>query len=180
MVMVLFTALGDGTFSALALDRENVTQGQIWRLVTANWVHFGWPHTLMNISAFLLCSFAFFSEWKLSRFITLIFLIQIFVGVGIYLFNPEYAVYAGLSGAIHGYIVAGILLTERHNLWVKLVLTIGLFGKVLYEHRENYKATELQELLPVPVAYDAHLYGALAGLFIALIAICYNQFFSKK
>jgi rhomboid family GlyGly-CTERM serine protease len=144
--------------------RAQVEQGGYWRLFTSNFVHFGWPHTLMNIAAFLLCAFALLNNFPAKQLLGLILFCCLSVGAGIYYFNPEYNTYAGFSGAIHGFIVAGLMRNKRHPNWLNAIFIALLFAKIFYEHHPSYKATELQTLMPVPVAYDAHMYGAIAGV----------------
>ena len=43
-----------------------------------------------------------------------------------------------------------------------------VMGKLIHEQSAAYQATDLQQLLPVPVVVDAHLYGAVSGLLFAL------------
>ncbi len=169
VVMLVFSAVAEFIFPLLSLDRTQVAQGQYWRLLTANFVHFGWAHTLMNLGAFLLCSFALLSEFSIKAFTALIVSCCLVVGICIYAFNPEYETYAGLSGALHGFIVAGVLVNKRHKFWINGVLIALVFAKVINENSPGYQSNELQNLLPVAVAYSAHLYGALAGLAFGLI-----------
>lgn len=169
VVMLVFSATAEFVFPLLSLDRIQVAQGQYWRLLTANFVHFGWAHTLMNLCAFLLCSFALLNEFSIKAFTALIISCSLVVGICIYVFNPEYETYAGLSGALHGFIIAGLLVNKRHKFWVNGVLITLVFAKVINENSSGYQSNELQNLLPVAVAYAAHLYGALAGLAFGLI-----------
>lgn len=157
------------SFDIFSLSRVQVSQGQIWRIFTGNLVHFGWAHTLMNLAAFLLCSFALLSDLSVKRFASLFTGCCLMVGLGIYEFNPELTIYAGLSGAIHGLIVAGLWYTKRHPLWLRLAAVTIVIAKVAQEHSANYQANELQALIPVPVAVDAHLYGALTGALFVLL-----------
>lgn len=162
--MLALTLLSDGLFEYLSLDRSAVAQGQVWRLLSGNLVHFGWAHTAMNIAAFLLCSFGLLSHYSLTRFSSLLLLCCLAVGVGIYGLNPEYGTYAGLSGAIHGLIVAGLLHSKLHPLWLRILALGIVLIKLWQEQSPHYQASDLQNLIPVPVATDAHLYGAVAGL----------------
>lgn len=167
--MLFLTALENPLFPLLSLEASKVSTGEFWRLLTANLVHFGWVHTLMNAAALLLCALAFFTENSLKKFSFLLLWCCASVGVGIYLFNPEYSPYAGLSGAIHGLIVAGLLQTRAYPMWVR-VLALGLVvAKLVQENSAGYEATDLQALLPVSVAVESHLYGAVAGLVFAAI-----------
>lgn len=165
--MLCLTALENPLFPLLSLEPTKVSAGEFWRLLTANLVHFGWVHTLMNAAALLLCALAFFTEYSLKKFSLLLLWCCSGVGIGIYLFNPEYSPYAGLSGAIHGLIVAGLLLTRAYPIWIR-VLALGLvMAKIVQENSADYEATDLQALLPVAVAVESHLYGAVAGLVFA-------------
>ena len=166
-IMLCLTALAHPLFPLLSLEPTQVATGEYWRLLTANFVHFGWIHTAMNAAALLLCVLAFFTDYSLTKFSLLLLWCCASVGLGIYLFNPEYSPYAGLSGAIHGLIVAGLLLTRAYPLWIR-VTALGLVAaKLLQENSAGYEATDLQALLPVAVAVESHLYGALAGLTFA-------------
>jgi rhomboid family GlyGly-CTERM serine protease len=151
-------------FEQLALYGDKIDQGQMWRLLTGNLVHFGWAHTLMNVAALVLCTLAFFTDISLKKFSLLLLWCGASVGVGIYLFNPEYYPYAGLSGAIHGLIVAGLLQTRVYPVWIRVVALVLVTAKLVQENSASYEATDLQQLIPAAVAVESHLYGAIAGI----------------
>lgn len=165
--MLSLTAFENPLFPLLSLEPAKISTGEYWRLFTANLVHFGWMHTLMNAAALLLCALAFFTDDSLKKFSLLLLWCSASVGIGIYVVNPEYSPYAGLSGAIHGLIVAGLLQTRAYPAWVR-VLALGLVVmKLVQENSAGYQATDLQALIPVAVAVEAHLYGAIAGAVFA-------------
>lgn len=157
-------------FTSLSLNPEKTGEGQYWRLLTANFVHFGWAHTLMNVAALMLCTLALLSEISPLKYLSLLLICCLTVGTGIYWFNPEYQPYAGLSGAIHGLIVAGILLTRDYPLWVRIVAGVILIGKLINENSGHYEANDLQMLIDVKIAVESHLYGAIGGLVAAVVA----------
>lgn len=166
--LLVFACASNILFPILSLDRTQVEQGELWRLFTSNFVHFGWPHALMNLAAFLLCALALLNSFPVRQLLGLILLCCLSVGLGVYYLNPEYGTYAGLSGAIHGFIVAGLMRNKRHPMWLNAILIALVFVKIIYEHQPDYQATQLQTLMPVPVAYDAHMYGAIAGFCFGL------------
>jgi rhomboid family GlyGly-CTERM serine protease len=166
-LMLLLTALENSAFPSLSLEADNVINGEYWRLLTANFVHFGWAHTLMNIAAFGLCSLVFFNELPVKIYSLLLLWCCLGVGVGVFFFSPEYSPYAGLSGAIHGLIVAGLIQTRAYPLWIKVGGLILLAGKLIQENLPGYQATDLQELIPVAIAVESHVYGAIAGVLFA-------------
>jgi rhomboid family GlyGly-CTERM serine protease len=165
--MLLLTALDSRLFSHLSLEAAKISNGEYWRILTANFVHFGWAHTLMNIAAFLLCSLVFFSDANLKKYSLLILWCCLGVGVGVFFFSPEYSPYAGLSGAIHGLIVAGLIQTRAYPMWIKVGGLMLLTGKLIQENLPGYQATDLQELIPVAIAVESHVYGAIAGALFA-------------
>lgn len=166
-LLIASTSVSHLLFDNLSLYSEKVNQGEYWRLLTANFVHFGWIHTAMNAAALLLCVLAFFTDYSLKHFSFLLIWCCAGVGLGIYFLNLEYSPYAGLSGAIHGLIVAGLLQTRAYPLWIRVIVLSLLVAKLVDENGADYAATELQALLPVAVAVESHLYGALAGLAFA-------------
>lgn len=179
-LIAVFATFPDTFFPLLSLDRSKLAQNEAWRVVTSNFVHFGWAHSLMNLAAFMIFATALANVFSITRFIALILFCCTAVGVGIYYLNPQYEIYAGLSGAIHGFFVAGLLANKRHAYWLNGVFMAALFGKVMWEHQADYQTTELQSLLPVAVAYDAHLYGALAGLAFGIGSLVVDKYFPKQ
>jgi len=179
-LIIIFAATSSTTFTLLSLERNKVVAGEFWRVLTSNFVHFGWAHTLMNLAAFAICALALLNSLSVIRLLTLIVFCCLVVGTSVYFFNPEYETYAGLSGAIHGFIVAGLLLNKRHVYWLNGIFIAMIFAKIIYEHQPSYQATELQALLPVAVAYDAHLYGALAGLLFGIGTLVFDRLQSAK
>lgn len=178
-LMLGLTAFEISLFPQLSLEPAKVSAGEYWRLLTANFVHFGWIHTAMNAAALMLCALAFFGQDPLKNFMLLLFFCCAGVGIGIYCFNPEYSAYAGLSGAIHGLIVAGLLQTRTYPLWIRAIALIVLAAKLIQENSVNYEATDLQALIPVAVAVESHLYGAIAGFVFAAAAWLLQRFKRK-
>lgn len=166
-VMLCFTAMESILFDSLSLYPDKVNNGEVWRLLTANLVHFGWVHTLMNVAALLLCCIALFNEISVKKFSGLLLWCCLAVGGGIYLFNPEYAPYAGLSGALHGLIVAGLMQTRAYPFSVRALALALVVVKLWQENSSDYEATDLQQLIPAAVAVESHLYGAIGGFVFA-------------
>lgn len=163
-VMFTLTGFQGSIFDELSLYPDKVSAGEAWRLLTANLVHFGWAHSLMNVAALVLCTLVFFTDISLKKFSLLLLWCGASVGVGIYFFNPEYSPYAGLSGAIHGLIVAGLLQTRAYPVWIRVVALVLVTAKLVQENSAGYEATDLQQLIPAAVAVESHLYGAIAGI----------------
>jgi rhomboid family GlyGly-CTERM serine protease len=164
LLLCLLTAFESPLFNLFSLDPHRVASGELWRLLTGNFVHFGWAHTLMNAAALLLVSLAFFPDYPSKKFYGLLLWCCLCVGLGIYGLNPEYVPYAGLSGAIHGLIMAGILYTCAYPLWTRAFALALVVAKLIHENSAGYEATDLQALIPAAVAVESHVYGAVAGV----------------
>lgn len=145
----------------LEFNRGAIANGQWWRLLSGQWIHYGVYHLAMNSAAFALCGYVLLRHFALPQYLLLLLCCLIAVGLGLYWFNPQLQYYAGLSGALHGLLVAGLFEQLRQKSWISLAALILVALKLVQEQSASFDASH--PLLPVPVAVDAHLYGALAG-----------------
>ena len=169
LLMLVLTGLDTWLFEWLKLEKVRVSDGELWRLLTANLVHYGWSHTLMNLAALLVGSYALFLDYPWQRFALLVLGCSLSVGLGMWLLDSDYESYAGFSGVMHGLILAGIIHSRAHPLWLRLAAFAIVIAKLVQEQSPGYQATDLQAMLPVPVAVNSHVYGACAGVLIAII-----------
>lgn len=156
-----------GLGNYLRYERIAIINGAIWRVVTGQLVHWNWSHLIMNLAALALIlvinnNIKLKINWSRITFICLIS-----VGLGLFIFNPEVAWYVGLSGLIHGWFAAGIIILfqQGHNktIWLLLILII----KLIYEKWQMPLTGSLIST-DVIIISAAHWYGALSGLVIGL------------
>ncbi|WP_341936389.1 rhombosortase [Marinimicrobium sp. C2-29] len=162
ITLLLLGVLPSWSEPLLEFNRAAIDDGQWWRLLTGQWVHYGAYHLAMNLGAFVLCGYILFRDASLKHYATLLLLCLLGVGLGLFFFSPELDYYAGLSGALHGLLVGGILLTFREMPWMNGAALLVVAAKIVQEQWPGFDTSH--PLLPVPVAVDAHLYGALVGL----------------
>lgn len=153
----------------LEFNRNAITNGQWWRLLSGQWIHYGVYHLTMNAAAFALCGYVLLRQLSLVYYLLLLLSCLITVGLGLFWFNPQLEYYAGLSGALHGLLVAGLFEYLKQKSWIGAAALVLVALKLLQEQSAGFDASH--PLLPVPVAVDAHLYGALAGLIWGLISL---------
>jgi rhomboid family GlyGly-CTERM serine protease len=158
----------------LQFDRARIDAGEWWRLFTGQLVHFGFYHLLMNIAALLLCGFVLLRDIQLWCYCTLLLVSATVVGLGLYYFNPELFFYAGLSGVLHGLIIGGLLFGIRLTPIFNGIALLLVFAKIIHEQSAGFDTSHA--LLPVPVAVDAHAYGALAGLLATALIFAVKHF----
>ncbi len=144
----------------LIYEQTAVGQGEIWRIFTAQWVHSSNSHWFWNTLALFLISAAlspFFAKQILSM------LFSGFLGVAFYLYYiADLDYYCGLSGALIGLLVAGLLKLSLSSKWryTALLTLFGLGLKMSIEATTQAIFVESQWGV-VPLA---HFYGALGGV----------------
>ena len=166
-VMLLFAILPDSWQSMLRYTRSAIENGAYWRLFSGHLLHSNGWHLLMNLAGLLLAmllhgryfsSVALTMHWMAGA---------LMISVALYLFSPAISVYVGLSGLLHCMLTTGAVYDIRQRQRGGALLLVALIGKVVWEQWQGPDAA-LAELINANVAIDAHLYGVLSGLCIAL------------
>ena len=162
----------------MQFDRTLVNQGQWWRLMTSQLIHYGIYHLAMNIIALLLCGYILLRQLTLISYSGLLIVCISGVGAGLYYGETDLHFYAGFSGVLHGFIFAGLILNWREAPWFYALASLALVGKLFNEQSAGFDTNH--PLLPVPVAVDAHLYGTLSGLIFASIILAASLLRRRK
>ncbi len=118
----------------------------------------------MNLAGFVVIALIF--RPSLTSYLLSTLILSVLVGLN--LLGSDYQQYVGLSGVLHGLFglyAAREALNGRRSSWL---LVVGLALKVGYELLVDPN-TSTAQLIDAPVAYEAHLIGALAGLTLALL-----------
>lgn len=172
-VIVIVTGIavfGSELEQLLRYDRSAIATGEYWRLLSAHFVHLNWSHLAMNVAGFLLIWVLFghlLSNWEWS----LVLLLSCFgVSLGLLAWDPQLKWYVGFSGVLHAIIICACLFDlAKPHIDGKLLLFI-IIAKLIYEQRVG----------PLPgseataggaVIVDAHLYGAISGVFCAALLL---------
>ncbi|WP_336367998.1 rhomboid family intramembrane serine protease [Marinobacter sp. C2H3] len=150
----------DGRLQALA---DTLASGQVWRLVTPDFLHFSWTHIIFN--GVMLWFLGSQVEWFDGRGrLLLLLLITSLASNGL-----QYAVsgplFGGLSGAVYGVLAYCWLSQRRHPRFQfpPALVTFAVGWMVL-------GFTPLTEALGMGrMANEAHLGGFLGGLACALV-----------
>ena len=160
---------GDAAREGLAFERDAVRDGEAWRLVTGHLVHLGWPHFALNAAGLVLVWTLVGSAYKPAGWI-LIFLASIAaIDLGLWTLNPELQWYVGLSGALHGVLVAGLVMSCRQPRIETTILALLLLCKLAWEQFSG-PLPGSEGSSGGPVIVDAHLYGAIGGMLAGLLS----------
>ena len=92
---------GAGAASALVYDRNRIISGELWRLITGNWVHFSKTHFAYDVLAFGIAGS--WIELRGHRGFGLFCLLSAaLVGLTVFLARPDLEIFGGLSGLATG------------------------------------------------------------------------------
>ena len=156
---------GGAARDALSYQRAALAEGQWWRLLTAHFVHLDLEHAALNAMGLVLMWALFARDYPPLRWLAIYLGTALTVSASLWWFSPDVAWYVGASGALHGVMTAGTLAHLRRGDLDGWILAIFIVVKLGYE--------QLAGALPFAgspdTVVDAHLYGAIGGVVLALL-----------
>jgi rhomboid family GlyGly-CTERM serine protease len=164
LLLLAPTLGGEAARLGLRYERTGIAQGQLWRLLSAHWVHLNLRHALVNIAGFALLWALFARDFSPRQWLVILAAAVIAIDAGLWFRDSTIQWYVGSSGVLHGILAAGTLAHLRRGEPDGWVLAGILAAKLLYEQRVG----------PLPfsgsrdVVVDAHLFGVIGGLAAAL------------
>ena len=150
---------------ALSYQREALADGQWWRLLTAHFVHLDFEHAALNAMGLVLMWALFARDYAPTRWLAIYLGAALAVSAGLWFFNRELDWYVGASGALHGVMTAGTLAHLRRGDLDGWILAVFIVMKLGYEQ----SAGALPFAGSPDTVVDAHLYGAIGGVVLALL-----------
>lgn len=169
-VLVIGLALTPGAAPALQFDRTALATGELWRGLTAHFVHFNSSHLVWDL--LMLIVLGALTEQLSRRGLALTLAASaLTISASVWIIQPSLATYRGLSGvdcALFGYVLASFLqrARQRGDRPLELVtIASGLFvlAKTVFEFAtgQTLFADTHDVFVPVPLA---HLVGLLSGV----------------
>ena len=151
-----------GWVERLRFDRELLGQGDLLLLLSSQLVHLNWPHWALNMAGMILIALLFgrYGSALFWSWVTLVSALA--VGTGLWWLNPGLRWYVGLSGALHGLMIAGIFREIRVNRFAGGLLLLVIAGKLAWEQIGGPMPSS-ERLIEGRVVVDSHLYGAIGG-----------------
>ncbi len=159
---------GDAGKELLRYDRVWIGQGESWRLLSAHLTHLGWSHLALNSVGLLLVWYLVGATYQMSAWIRIILVSLATIDIAFWFLNPELYWYVGMSGLLHGLLIAGIVARFRTPNLETVVLLALVVAKIAFE-QINGPVPGSEATSGGSVVVDAHLYGAIGGLVAALI-----------
>ncbi len=155
-----------GWMERLRFDRELLEQGDLLLLFSSQLVHLNWPHWALNMAGLGMIALLF-GRYATSYYWGWVTVVSaLAVGLGLWTLNPELRWYVGLSGALHGLMMAGILLEMRVNRFAGGFLLLLIVAKLVWEQLGGAMPGS-ERLIEGRVVVDSHLYGAIGGALAA-------------
>lgn len=118
----------------LIYNRYAVGYGEVWRLWTGHWVHFGWPHFIADTGLFVILGWML--ECRFRRVaLTALVLMPLFISLVIFIFDPQMERYAGLSALNLGLLLFLALQGWQRNWrdWFWPAVLAIYVGEVIFE-----------------------------------------------
>jgi rhomboid family GlyGly-CTERM serine protease len=162
--LLLPTLWGEAGRLALRYDRAALGAGELWRLLTAHWVHLNLRHALVNALGLALMWTLFARDYSARQWLLIVLAAILAIDAGLWLLDKTVEWYVGSSGALHGVMAAGTVAHLRRGQREGWILALILAGKLIYEQ----VAGPLPFSGSATVVVDAHLYGVVGALAAAL------------
>ena len=147
----------------LKFDRELLDDGHIPLLFSSQLVHLNWPHWVLNMAGMVMIAVLFGRYGSVCYWLWVLAVSAFSVGIGLWWLNPDLRWYVGLSGALHGLMLAGILQDMRIHRWSAIMLLVLVAGKLVWEQLAGAMPGS-ESIIKGRVVVDSHLYGAVGGL----------------
>jgi rhomboid family GlyGly-CTERM serine protease len=155
----------------LQFDRAAVLSGQVHRLITCQWTHWGNQHLLWDAATFLALGFACERRCRRQFFAALVLAVK-FLPAAIFLLLPKLEFYRGLSAldcALFAVLATDVLREGIRNRRRAQALVVGTFFagfliKTSIEAltgRSVFVDSAVAGFAPLPLA---HLFGVAAGI----------------
>ncbi|BBY81304.1 rhomboid family intramembrane serine protease [Mycolicibacterium pulveris] len=159
VVMFVLQNVSPDLQRALVMHSGAVAGGDLYRLLTSAFLHYGLTHLLFNMWALYVVGPPLEAALGRLRFSGLYFLSALGGSVLVYLLSPVTAATAGASGAIFGLFGATFVVGKRLNLDVRWVVAIIVLNLVF--------TFIIPLFTSVNISWQGHLGGLITGAVVA-------------
>ena len=161
LILLLFYALLPA--ETFEYNRLAVSNGELWRLLTAHLVHTEGSHFLLNLAGLVLV-WVFFANLASARdWLACLLAVSLFTSVMVYLWLPDLMLFVGLSGVLHGLFTYGLWRDWSLRRAEAVMLLLIVSAKLGWEQLMG-PLPGSEQAAGGPVLVEAHLYGALGGI----------------
>jgi rhomboid family GlyGly-CTERM serine protease len=148
----------------MAWARAPLAHGELWRLITGHLIHLDLEHAVLNSLGLVLMWALFARDYSPRQWLPILLGTVAAIDAGLWFRSSTVQWYVGSSGALHGVMAAGTWAHLRRGDADGWLLAAFLVAKLAYEQAAGALPFSGSDAVVV----DAHLYGALGGLAVAL------------
>ena len=157
--------------------RMQFLEGAVWQPLSAQFVHLGWQHALLNGVALELLLYAL-TPWLAARLLGLAGLGGVLGVATVLLLDARCATYAGASGALHGLLAGAAWALWRgqgapHTVRLGGLMLVALLAKLAVQRLADGATSGL--LPGMPVYLPAHEAGAVGGWLVVGLAVRWQR-----
>ncbi len=167
-LLILLALLPEPIQQWLLYDRAALAKGQYWRGLSGHLLHSNHWHLLMNLAGLLLVMLLHGHYFRSRQLLLQWPLFAGIISVLLYFCSPGMQIYVGLSAMLHAMLTLGALKDIQVKQSTGALLFAGLIAKVAWEQWQGPDA-QLSQLINASVAIDAHLYGVISGVLLAVL-----------
>ncbi|HUR41626.1 MAG TPA: rhombosortase [Verrucomicrobiae bacterium] len=168
-LILLLAAGGEPVRSALRYDASAISSGEVWRLLTGNFVHMGWWHLFLNELGLMVLVLLCPEKLSAAVWTRRTVLLGLGMSAGLYWFVRDTYWYVGMSGVIHGLFLLGLgRQLVRDGDLIAAGCIAYLVGKIAWELYAGAPVSD-EQALGGKVLVESHLYGSLSALLYGLI-----------
>jgi len=157
-----------GVAPQIIYDRSAILSGEVWRLITGNWVHFSISHLFYDVATLGTAG------WMIERrgypyYGGLCALSAFSIGAVLLAARPDLHFYGGLSGIASGVVVYLALRGVQEVgpwRWICLTALLLTTGKIIVESATNQFALVVADSVPFAPVPLSHIVGGLTALLI--------------
>ena len=162
------------SLTLLRYESLKVNDGEFWRIITSNFCHSNWNHWMLNIAGLWLMDI--FYKPVLSQKLR-VYLLSFCILLNVLMLHwfMDLYWYVGLSGALHGYLIGGALLSWKSAKWVNLIIIVFTVGKLITESFWQINS-ETEKLINANVVEEAHIFGAVSALVFFVLYLISKYF----
>ena len=168
LACVAVAALGDEGREAFRYDRMAIENGEYWRLVTGHFAHLGITHLLLNLAGLVLVWLLVGRYYTRLQWILAVLLSMAAVSGGFWFIDTYMLWYVGLSGALHGLLLAGTIQGLKSLPSESAIICVLVVAKLAYEQFAGALPGS-ESVSGGHVVVNAHLSGAIGGVVTAAI-----------
>jgi rhomboid family GlyGly-CTERM serine protease len=151
--------------SALVYDRAQILSGELWRLITCNWVHFSASHVAYDLLVFGIAG-SFIELRRCRGFGSFCMIAPAVIGAMVFISRADVQLFGGLSGLATGAIVFLALHGVRERGAWRCICAAALVAVVAKLAFEFYSAQPLfigASIVQIRTVPESHLAGAVVA-----------------